>query len=388
MWFFNSPEIVYGEGALSYLEQLTGRRAFIVTDPTLAALGYPEQVREHLRRGGITSTVYTDVEPEPSLETIRRGAEAMAAYGPDWIVGLGGGSCLDAAKAMWVLYERPDVPPDAISPLEPLGLRRKARLICIPTTAGTGSEATWAIVLTDPHEHRKLGLGSREALPDIAIVDPALTRDLPPDLTAATGMDALTHAVEGFTSSWANPFSDALCLHAARLILTYLPRAVRQGSRDPQAREMMAIAATMAGLGFGNSMAALAHALGHSTGALFGVHHGRIVGLFLPYTVEFTGPYGDGRYQELARYLDLPATDDVTAAQALATAVRQLAAQIHMPLSLQEIGITREALAQSLDRLCDLAETDPTIVTSRRVPSRDELRRLFLYAYEGRSVDF
>ena len=388
MWFFNSPEIVYGEGALSYLEQISGRRAFIVTDEVLSQLGFPARVQKHLARAGIESTVFAEVEPEPSLETVRRGAEAMRHYEPDWVIGLGGGSCMDAAKAMWVLYERPDIAPDAISPLEPLGLRRKARLICIPTTAGTGAEATWAIVLTDRAEGRKLGLGSREALPDIAIVDPEFTRELPPHITAATGMDALTHAIEGFSSTWANPFSDGLCLQAARLVFTYLPRAVHNGSTDPEAREMMAIAATMAGLGFGNSMAALAHALGHSAGAIFHIHHGRIVGLFLPYTIEFTANGEDSRYQEMARFLGLTAENERSAARSLAQAVRDLARQIGEPLSLREAGVTAEALEEAMERLCDFAEADPTAVTSRRVPSREELRRLFHYAWEGRPVDF
>ena len=142
MWFFNAPEIVFGEDALSYLQQIQGKRAFIVTDPTLLSLGFPQQVQEQLAAAGIESHVFAEVEPEPSLQTVRRGAEAMRTYEPDWIVGLGGGSCMDAAKAMWILYEHPDMDPAAINPMEHLGLRRKARLITIPTTAGTGAEAT------------------------------------------------------------------------------------------------------------------------------------------------------------------------------------------------------------------------------------------------------
>ncbi len=388
MWFFNSPEIVYGEGALSYLEQIQGRRAFIVTDPTIAALGFPARVQQHLERAHIESRVFAEVEPEPSLETVRRGAAAMQAYEPDWIIGLGGGSAMDAAKAMWILYERPDLEPDAISPLEPLGLRRKARLICIPTTAGTGAEVTWAIVLTDRQEGRKLGLGAREAMADIAIVDPDLTRDLPPDITAATGMDALTHAVEGFSSTWANDICDGLCLQALRLVFTYLPRAVRDGANDPEAREKMAVAATIAGLGFGNSMAALAHAMGHSAGAVLGLHHGRVVGLFLPYTIEYTANGGVGRYRDLAWALGLAAHDDRVAGHALAKAIRNLAHTIGEPLSLREAGISPDVFQAHLERLCDLAEADPTIVMARRIPPREDLRRLFQHAFEGKPVDF
>ncbi len=388
MWFFNSPEIVYGAGALSYLEELEGRRAFIVTDPTIARLGFPEQVQLRLEKAGIESTVFAEVEPEPSLETVRRGAQAMAAFAPDWIIGLGGGSSMDAAKAMWILYERPDIAPDAISPLERLGLRKKARLICIPTTAGTGSEVTWAIVLTDRAEGRKLGLGTREVVPDLAIVDPEFTMHLPRDITAATGMDVLTHAVEGFSSTWANDFTDGLCLQATRMVFEYLPRATARGAEDLEAREKMANAAAIAGLGFGNSMAALAHAMGHSAGALFHIHHGRVVGLFLPYTIEYTANGDVGRYRDLARVLDLPAADERTAAMSLARAVRDLARRLGEPLSLQEAGVSQQVFEDNLDRLCDFAEADPTIVTARRVPTRDELARLFQYAYRGQPVDF
>ncbi len=388
MWFFNSPEIVFGEDALSYLEQLQGQRAFIVTDATLASLGFPDRVQERLARAGIDSLVFAEVEPEPSLQTVLQGAEHMRSYKPDWIIGLGGGSCMDAAKAMWVLYEHPDIDPAAINPVDVLELRRKARLITIPTTAGTGAEVTWAIVLTDTREGRKLALGARQAQPDIALVDPAFTMHLPAGMTAATGMDVLTHAVEGFTCTWANDFTDGLCLQAARMVFATLPRAVEAGAEDPEAREKMANAATIAGLGFGNSMASLAHAMGHSAGALFHLHHGRVVGLLLPYTIEFVAIGGKGRYAELARFLDLPAQDEQQAGFALADAIRRLAERIGEPLSLRDAGVSTQDFENQLERLCDLAEMDPTVITGFRVPSREELARLFRYAYEGKRVDF
>lgn len=388
MWFFGSPEVVFGEDALDYLEQVQGQRAFIVTDPVINNLGFPARVQARLQAAGIESTVFAEVEPEPSLQTVQRGAEAMRAYNPDWIIGLGGGSSMDAAKAMWILYERPDISPDAISPLQPLGLRRKARLICIPTTAGTGSEATWAIVLTDTGEGRKLGLGSREAMADIAIVDPQFTVDLPRQITADTGLDVLTHAVEGYTSTWANDFTDGLCLQATRLVFTYLPRAVNQGAQDAEAREKMANAAAIAGLGFGNAMVALAHAMGHSAGAAFHIPHGRIVGLLLPYTIEYTANAGVGRYRDLAHILNLPAADEAEAAARLVGAIRDLMRQIDQPLSLQQAGVSRQDFETRLETLCEHAEADPAIVTTRRIPDREELARLFRHAYEGRPVDF
>lgn len=182
MWYFRSPEIVFGPDALDHLLQLTGKRAFIVTDPIMEQLGFVEMVQDKLRQAGIDSRIFTDIEAEPSVDTIRQGAEAMQSYQPDWIVGLGGGSPLDAAKAMWILYENPTVDILGVNPFEPLNLRQKARLVAISATSGTGAEVSWGIVLTDPSDQRKVAIGSPENLPDIAIVDPTLARTMPPNL--------------------------------------------------------------------------------------------------------------------------------------------------------------------------------------------------------------
>jgi len=382
MWFFNSPEVVFGPGALSYLDELPGRRAFIVTDPTLHALGFTERVAAHLRTAGLEVGHFAEVEPEPSLTTVYRGAAAIRAFEPDWIVGLGGGSAMDAAKAMWALYERPDLQADELSPLVTLGLGVKARLITIPTTSGTGSEVTWALVLTDDAEGRKLGLGSRETLATLAIVDPELTAQLPSRITADTGLDVLAHAVEGYTGSWHNDFSDGLCLKAAQMVFAYLPRAVADGA-DAEAREKMANAAAIAGLGFGNAMAALAHAMGHALGAVFHQPHGRCVGLYLPYTIEFVAAGGEGRYADIAHALRLPADDEATAAAALVEAIHGLMRQIDEPTTVASMGVNRDEHEAAIERLCDLAEGDTQIVISTRVPTRDELAALFRHAYDG-----
>jgi len=387
MWYFNSPEIVFGEGALAHLKEIEGRRAFIVSDENLVALGFVESVQGHLAKAGLESGLFSQVEPDPSLETVSRGTRAMADYQPDWIVGLGGGSCIDAAKAMWVLYERPDIKPEAINPVERLGLRRKARLITIPTTAGTGAEVTWAIVLTDTQEERKLGLGSRENLADIAIVDPTLSKSMPSRLTADTGLDALTHAVEGYASAWANDFSDGLCLKAIELIFRYLPRAYENGS-DEEARERMANAATLAGLGFGNSMAGLAHSMGHALGGVFHTPHGRAVGLFLPYTIEYATCLKPGRYAQVARHLGLPVQTETDGAKSLVQAIRELLERLEQPMSLREAEIEREALQERMDKLIENAENEATTVVHPRIPTTEEMERLFLYAYEGKEIDF
>jgi alcohol dehydrogenase class IV len=387
MWFFNAPEIVYGEEALSYLADLPGQRAFIVTDATLDQLGFTDRIRQQLERAGIEAQVFAEVEPEPSLQTVERGAQELARYRPDWIIGLGGGSALDAAKAMWALYERPDVTPETISPTYRLGVS-KAKLIAIPTTSGTGSEATWMVVLTDREQNRKLSLGNRELVPSLAIVDPALTAALPARITADTGIDALTHAIEGYTNNWRNDFCDGLCLKAMQLVFDYLPRAVTDGARDLEARERMANAATLAGLGFGNSFAGLAHALGHSFGAYFKLPHGRTVGLFLPYTIQFTANLGLGRYPDLVRFLGLAFEEQAQSGAVLANAVQELARTVGLPRSIADTGIARSAFDEALPVLVANAENDNAILAAPRVPDTDEMERLFVYAYLGREIDF
>lgn len=387
MWYFVSPQVVFGEGALAALEELTGRRALIVTDANLLALGLVDRVKAHLERAGLDVQVFAEVEPDPSIPTVRRGAQVAQEFAPDWIVGLGGGSALDAAKAVWILYERPDLEVAAINPFVRLNLRQKARLVTIPTTSGTGAEVTWAIVLTDPAEQRKMGLGNRENAADLAIVDPSLAAGMPPGLTAETGLDALTHAVEGYTCLWHNDLADGLCLSAARLIFTYLPRAVADGA-DMEARERLHNAATAAGLGFGNAMASLAHAMGHALGALLHVPHGRAVGLFLPYTIEFAARESPERFAEMAAFVGCSEERGEAGARSLAEAVRDLCRRVGLPTSLAQAGIGREALEGQLECLVDGAFGDTQIVTAVRSPSYDELRNLFLYAWEGRTVDF
>ena len=401
MWYFTSPEIVFGEEALDALDELEGRRALIITDTTLVELGLVDRVKAHLDKAGVEAHIFDAVEPDPSVQTVRQGVEVAQEFEPDWVVGLGGGSPMDAAKAIWVLYERPDLEPAEINPFIRLGLRQKARLITIPTTSGTGAEVTWSIVLTDTEEQRKMGLGNRENLADIAIVDPAMAAGMPPQLTADTGLDALTHAVEGYTCTWHTDMTDGLCLSATCLVFEYLSRAVAdahsagsgQGS-DMEARERMHNAATCAGLGFGNAMASMAHAMGHTLGALFHVPHGRAVGLCLPYTIEFAAREAPGRFAELASLVGCSSPPvrggrgGEQAARALAERIRDLCREVGNPTGVAEVGIERAAYEAQLDKLVGDAFNDTQMITAARAPSYDELRRLFLYAYEGKPVDF
>lgn len=388
MWFFKSPQIVFGEDALSHLEQLHGRRAFIVTDALICSLGFVEKVQERLQTAGIESSYFPDIEPNPCLETVQKCAEVMRLYEPDWVIGLGGGSCMDAAKAAWFLYERPDVDLEAINPVEQFGLRAKARLLTIPTTAGSGAEVSFAAVISDAEARRKLELASYEILADLTIVDPQFSAHMPRQLTADTGIDVLSHAVEAYNNQWSNDFSDGLCMQAAHLVFKYLPRAVEFGAADLEAREKMANAATIAGLVITNTNISLAHALGHSAGEVFDIPHGRVTAIFLPNTIEYCDNGAAGRYVNLAHFLGLPAEDECQAAKNLAGAIRNLMRQVGLPLSLQEAGVSREMFDAEIEGLCDRAEMDPGLSMARRLPYRDELKKLFEYAFSGRSIDF
>jgi alcohol dehydrogenase class IV len=388
MWYFVVPEIVFGQDALSHLAELKGKSAFIVTDKNIVSLGLVDKVKGQLSQAGIEATVFDEVEPDPSLQTVQKGVALMNQYGPDLVVAVGGGSVMDAAKAMRVQYERPDIKPEEINPfISDLGLGTKCKLICIATTSGTGAEATFATVLTDTAEQRKLSLINREIIPDIAIVDPEMAQGMPPQITADTGMDVLTHAVEGFTCTWKNDFTDGLCIKAIQLVFQYLPRAVKDG-HDLEAREKMHNAACIAGIGFINALSSMAHAAGHSLGAVFHVPHGRAVGLLLPYTIEFIGDAREELWAQIAYAIKLEVPKGKKATAVLAQAIRGLARSIDQPLTIKEIGIPLDSLNKAMDKLIDNTMADGSLIVSARIPSAAETQRFFGYAYEGKSIDF
>ena len=388
MWELTFPRtIIIGEGALDYLEELRGQRALIITDRTMRSLGILDEVARRLEKAGLQVEVFDGVEPEPSKRIVERAVQVARSFGPDWIIGLGGGSCMDVAKAVFVLYERPDLALDEITPLAELGLRKKARLLNIPTTSGTGSEATWAIVITDEREQHKMELASREVVADVAILDPSLPASMPPRLTADTGLDALTHALEAYVSKWRNDFSDALALWAIRAVFRYLPRAYRNG-QDMEAREKLHNAATMAGMAFSNSQICIAHAMGHALGALFKVPHGRSVAVFLPYTIEYNARVAADRYAEVADALGLGGEDAAEKTAKLVEAVRELLREVDGPLSVADLGISRADYEAKLEDLVDRAMSSTGTVANPRDVGRQEYARLFIYAYEGKPVDF
>jgi len=390
MWTFSCPIIAYGDNALEYIAQIQGKKAFIVTDKNIVKLGLTKLVTDQLDAVKIKWQIFDDVEPEPSLNTVKKGGVAVGKYQPDWVIGIGGGSCMDAAKAIIILLVRPDLEPDSIIASDTYNFRAKARLMAIPTTSGTGAEATWAIVLTDTNENRKLGLGTTECMPDVAILDPVMVAGMPPKITADTGMDVITHAIEGYVSTWGTSITEGPGLIATKKAFEYLPKTYKNGD-DLEARKEMQNAALLGGMSFGNSMAGLGHSTGHALGAIFHVPHGRAVGLFLPYTIEYIingSEETTAKYAEIARFCRIASGSDKECAKALVAKVRALAKEIGQPLSVKECGIDKAKYDESIPGLIDRALNEVMTMTVTRVPGTEDLGKIFSYAYDGKTIDF
>lgn len=389
MWRFLAPHIKFGKNALEYLKDLDGKKAVIVTDPGVEKLGFADKVATFLKDAGIESTLFDGVEADPSTEVVERGTKLLRDFQPDWIIALGGGSSMDTAKAMWVFYERPDLAiEDLKAPIRVLGLRNKARLVTIPTTAGTGADSTWAMVITDSKTQRKMELASDEVIADVAILDPELTYKLPKQITADTGMDALVHAFEGYTNLWKNDFCDGMAIWAIKLIFEYLSRAYSEGEKDKIAREKMINAATMAGLSFGNSQAGFCHSMGHSLGALFHIPHGRAVAIALPYIVQFNSKEIPELYAEIAKAIAIPEFSRDVMIKKLIEKIRSLMKELNEPLSIKELGIKREDFEKNLAGLVEKAMKDSCTPANPRGVSKEECKKLYECAYEGKDVDF
>jgi alcohol dehydrogenase class IV len=286
-------QLLFGEGCLEFLKTLDYQRAFIVTGgSSMRRSGILGKVESFLRDAGAVTAIFEGVEPDPSFKTVAAGAGEMASFGPDLIVALGGGSPMDAAKLMWVLYEHPE-----IKSLETLlkaipfpRLRRRAHLACIPSTAGTASEVSRSFVITDDRG-QKQGFGNMEMMPDIAVCDPVVTLSMPPKITAETGMDAMTHALEALVSTRANYVSDALCRRAIRDIYRTLPRAFERGD-DIAAREIMLNASMIAGMAFTNVSLGITHSMAHAVGGMFHLSHGLIDAILLSHVIQFNRGHG------------------------------------------------------------------------------------------------
>ena len=390
MWTFSCPFIAYGDNSLEYIAQIQGKKAFIVTDKNIVKLGLVKLVTDQLDAINIKWQMFDEVEPEPSLNTVKKGGVAVGKYQPDWVIGLGGGSCMDAAKAIIVLLVRPDLEPDSIIASDTYNFRAKSRLMAIPTTSGTGAEATSIMVLTDTKEQRKIGTMNTECMPDVAILDPVMVAGMPPQITADTGMDVITHAIEGYMSTWGTSMTEGPGLIATRKAFEYLPKAYKNGD-DLEARKEMQNAAILGGMSFGNSMAGLAHSTGHALGAIFHIPHGRTVGLFLPYTMEYLingSEETTAKYAEIARFCLIASASDKECAKALLAKIRALAKEIGQPLSVKDCGIDKTKYEESIPGLIDRALNEAGSMTVTRVPETEDLGKIFRYAYEGKSIDF
>ncbi len=390
VWWFTVPRIVFGDDALSELEQIEGKKALIITDKVINELGLPEKVSNLLCNNQWATAIWDGAVPDPKVSTVKEAAGAMKAFGADWIIAVGGGSVMDTAKAAWVLYEKPDVELEALTPFDELGLRAKAKLICIPTTTGTGSEVTKAIVIRNDETGRKFATMNPELTPDIAILDPEFVVGLPKELTAYTGMDALTHAIEGYVSVWKNDFSDGISLQAVKMVFEWLPKSI-EDLTDLEAREKMLVAACLAGMSFGNSQAALAHSLGHSMGSVLRTHHGLSVGMALPYTIEFNCTENEevaSQYSELAGLIGIREKDDVATSMKFAEAIRELMVKIGSPTSFKEAGIKKKDFKAGLEKLVEFAMMDSSLTMNPRNTDSNELRKLYEYMFDGKKIDF
>lgn len=371
-------QLIFGKGCLEHLRTLKGAKAFIVTGgASMARSGVLQKVIDLLAAAGMESTVYSGVEPDPRFSTVYRGAEKMKAFGPDVIVALGGGSAMDAAKAMWVYYEHPELNKlaDILPPKTIPKLRNKAIMVCIPSTSGTASEVSRSVVITGDETNVKYGIGDMEMLPDVAVCDPVVTATMPPKITAETGMDALTHALEALVSKRANYLSSILAAAAAKDIITYLPRAYQDGE-NLKYREIMLNASMTAGLAFTNVSLGIVHSMAHTIGSFFGIPHGLADAVLLPYIMDFNkkDPSARNAYAALAKELR---ADDLVAL------VKRLNRTLGIPGCLRELIKDREAYMEQLPGLAGMAKKDGCTKTNPVIPEIEEFESLFIKVYEG-----
>ncbi|WP_279124883.1 bifunctional acetaldehyde-CoA/alcohol dehydrogenase [Holdemania filiformis] len=408
-WFKVPSKIYFERDSIEYLHSMRDvERVFIVTDRSMVDLGYVTRVTDQLeqRRNKVQVQLFCDVEPDPSIQTVKKGLSLMQAFRPDTIIAIGGGSSMDAAKGMWLFYEQPDVNFDDLKQkfmdirkraFRYPELGKKSKLVCIPTTSGTGSEVTPFAVITDKEENKKYPLTDYSLTPTVAIVDPALTMSLPASITADTGMDVLTHATEAYVSTLASDFTDGLALQAIKMVFEYLPRAVANGKNDPEAREKMHNAATLAGMAFANAFLGMNHSLAHKIGAEFHVPHGRTNAILLPYVIRYNGTKpekpgvwpkynyykADEKYAELARLIGLKFNTVEEGVVAYAKACADLGADCGIKMSFKEQGLDAKAWDAAKEKIAYLAYEDQCSPANPRVPMVNDMIEILRASYEG-----
>ena len=411
MQWFKIPNKIYFEaGSLQYLEKMPDiSKAFIVTDEGMVKLGYVDKVLYYLRKREkyVHSQIFAEVESDPSFETIKKGVEMMNNFQPDVIIALGGGSPIDAAKGMWLFYEHPDADIEGMK-LKFMDIRKrtykfpklgiKAQMVAIPTTSGTGSEVTSFAVITDKEKNKKYPLADYELTPDVAIVDPDLVMSLPKSVTADTGMDVLTHALEAYVSNMASDYTDGLAEKATELVFKYLRVAYNDGS-NKEAREKMHNASTIAGMAFTNAFLGVCHSMAHKIGAEFHLPHGRINAILLPYVIKYNGVddptkfvsfpkyeyyVAKHKYADISRRMNFPAFTDDEGLESLVKEVDKLRADVGIPKSFKEAGIDEKEFLAKVDMLADRAYEDQCTSANPRVPLVNEIKQILLDSYYGK----
>ncbi|MDA3732967.1 bifunctional acetaldehyde-CoA/alcohol dehydrogenase [Niameybacter massiliensis] len=412
MQWFKIPEKIYFEaGSVQYLAKMPNiSRALIVADPMMVKLGYVDRVTYQLNKNPnkLSIEIFSEVEPDPDLETVRKGAEVMRSFQPDVIIALGGGSAMDAGKAMWLFYEHPEA--DFVGMAQKfLDIRKRvykfphmgknAKFVAIPTTSGTGSEVTSFAVISDKSKNMKYPLADYELTPDVAIIDPEFVMSVPASPTADTGLDVLTHAIEAYVSVLASDFTDALAMKAIQLVFEYLPRSYKNGAKDPEAREKMHNASCIAGMAFTNAFLGINHSLAHKLGGEFHIAHGRANAILLPHVIAYNGEtnptkfmafpkYGKftapERYADIARMLGLPASTPEEGVKSLVQAVRNLMKELNVPFTLKEMGIDEKVYLEAIKDLSYKAFEDQCTTANPRLPKVPELEDLYKKAYYGK----
>ena len=410
MQWFKVPEKIYFEsGSIAYLEKMPNiERAFIVTDEGMVKLGYVDKILYHLRNRHqyVHSEIFSSVEPDPSFDTIMKGVEAMKTFKPDVIIALGGGSPIDAAKGMWLFYEHEDADPEGLK-LKFMDIRKrtykfpklgtKCQMVAIPTTSGTGSEVTSFAVITDKEKNKKYPLADYELTPDVAIIDPDLVMSLPKTVTADTGMDVLTHALEAYVSNMASDYTDGLAEKATELVFEYLEKAYNNGN-DKKAREKMHNASTIAGMAFTNAFLGVNHSIAHKIGAEFHLPHGRINAILLPYVVRYNSSkpskfvsfpkyeyfIADQKYAQIAKKVGLKADTVEEGINSLIEKIKELNNILNIPKSFKDAGIDEQEFLAKVDMLADRAFEDQCTTANPRVPLVSEIKQILLDSYYGK----
>ncbi len=378
---FSIPrEIYYGENSLSKLADLKGTKAALVTGGnSMKKFGFLDQAAKILKDGGIESIIIDGVEPNPSVKTVIRGAKAMQDFEPDWIVAIGGGSALDAAKVMWCFYEHPELKFEDIIEVGSMpSLRNKARFVAIPSTSGTASEITAFSVITDTENHIKYPIVAADMVPDIAILDPALPMKMPSHITANTGMDVMCHALEALASIAATNFTEPYAIRAIELVNKYLPTAYKE-AENLEAREAMHEASALAGMAFTNASLGLVHSLAHKIGGEFGVTHGLANAILLPYIIDYNRQFSD-KYDYIEELLKV---DNV------ADTIRELNKKLDIPSAFKdckEVDFNEAKFKDVIDRMSNNAFKDPCTLTNPGAPTVEDVKMIYESAYYGNPI--